>query len=97
LASREGRSPCPKRFPRSSARDVIAEARSKAASLSRIARDFGVSESCLHRWLKVADVEAELGELQKRNRLLEQENGVLRRTAIYLGQELNPNDLPVGP
>jgi transposase len=34
--------------------------------------------------------EAEIKELKKRNRLLEQENEVLRRAAIYLGQGLNP-------
>jgi transposase len=34
--------------------------------------------------------EAEIRELRKRNRLLEQENEVLRRAAIYLGQGLNP-------
>jgi len=34
--------------------------------------------------------EAEIRELKKRNRLLEQENEVLRRAAIYLGQSLNP-------
>ena len=77
-------------------------ARRQEAPLSQIARDFGVSESCLHRWLKVADVEdgvrpgitqaeaAEIRDLKKRNRLLEQENEVLRRAAIYLGQGLNP-------
>jgi transposase-like protein len=41
--------------------------------------------------------EAEIRELKKRNRLLEQENEVLRRAAIYLGQGLNPNDVPAGP
>ena len=76
--------------------------RRREASLSQIARDFGVSESCLHRWLKIADVEdgvrpgitqaeaVEIRDLKKRNRLLEQENEVLRRAAIYLGQGLNP-------
>ena len=65
-------------------------------------KDFGVSEACLHRWLKMAEVEdgprpgitqaeaAEMRELRKRNKLLEQENEVLRRAAIYLGQGLNP-------
>ncbi len=29
-------------------------------------------------------------ELKKRNRLLEQENEVLRRAAVYLGRGVNP-------
>jgi transposase len=33
---------------------------------------------------------AELRELKKRNRLLEQENEVLRRAAAYLSRDVNP-------
>ena len=92
----------PKAFPLEFRRDVVAVARKREAPLSRIAKDFGVSEACLHRWLKMAEVEdglrpgitqaeaAEMRELRKRNKLLEQENEVLRRAAIYLGQGLNP-------
>ena len=92
----------PKAFPLEFRRDVIAVARRREAPMSQIAKDFGVSESCLHRWLKIADVEEglrpgitqaeaeEMRELKKRNRLLEQENEVLRRAAIYLGRGLNP-------
>jgi len=92
----------PKAFPLEFRRDVVAVARKREAPLSHIARDFGVSEACLHRWLKLEDIEdglrpgitqaeaAEMRELKKRNRLLEQENEVLRRAAIYLGQGLNP-------
>ncbi len=91
----------PKAFPLEFRRDVVAVARKREAPLSRIAKDFGVSEACLHRWLKMAEVEdglrpgitqaeaAEMRELRKRNKLLEQENEVLRRAAIYLGQGLN--------
>jgi transposase len=62
--------------------------------VAQIAKDFGISESCLHRWLHLADLEdgaagrggagsesAELRELRKRNRVLEQENEILRRAA----------------
>jgi transposase len=61
------------------------------ASLAQIGKDFGISESCLHRWVKLADIEdgirpgatvsesTELRELRKRNRLLEQENEILCR------------------
>ncbi|KRB43110.1 transposase [Terrabacter sp. Root181] len=78
--------------------DVVAVARRGEAPLGQVARDFGISESCLRNWLKSADVEDgirpgttrqesdELRELKKRNRLLEQENEVLRRAAAYLSQ-----------
>jgi transposase len=92
----------PKPFPKEFRRDVVAVARRKDAPMSRIAKDFGISESCLHRWVKQAEIEdgvrdgltlaeeAEIRELRKRNRLLEQENEVLRRAAAYLGQGLLP-------
>jgi transposase len=92
----------PKAYPLEFRRDVIALARRKGAPMSQIAKDFGISETCLHRWMKRAEIEdglregltlaeeAEIRELKKRNRLLEQENEVLRRAAIYLGQGLNP-------
>ena len=78
--------------------DVVAVARKGEAPIAEIAKDFGISESCLRNWLKAADVEdgirpgvtraesEELKELKRRNRLLEQENEVLRRAAAYLSQ-----------
>ncbi len=92
----------PQAFPLEFRRDVVAVARRKEAPMSQIAKDFGISESCLHRWVKRAEIEdgmregltlaeeAEIRELRKRNRLLEQENEVLRRAAVYLGQGVNP-------
>jgi transposase len=68
----------------------------------RIAKDFGVSESCLHRWLNLADVEdgrrpgipasesAELREARKRVRALEQEVEILRRAAAYFAKDISP-------
>jgi transposase-like protein len=91
-----------KAFPEEFRRDVVAVARKREAPINQVARDFGISEATLHNWLKRADVEqgvrpgltvadaAELRELKKRNRLLEQENEVLRRAAVYLGRGLNP-------
>jgi len=92
----------PKAFPPEFRRDVVAVARKGEAPLSQIARDFGISESCLHRWLKLADVDdgvrpgvtsgesAELRELRKRNKVLEQENEILRRAAAYFAREISP-------
>ena len=47
----------PRPFPAEFRRDVIAVARKGEASISQVARDFGISESCLQRWLKIADRE----------------------------------------
>lgn len=92
----------PKAFPKEFRNDVIAVARRGEAPIRRIAKDFGVSESCLQRWLKIADVEdgikpgvpqadaTELREARKRIRLLEQENEILRRAAAYLSQASLP-------
>jgi len=92
----------PKAFPAEFRRDVVAVARKREVPLVQIAKDFGISEATLHGWLKKADVEegvrpgmtssdaVELRESKKRIRLLEQENEILRRAAIYLGRGLNP-------
>jgi transposase len=88
----------PKAHPKEFRDDVVAVARKGDASIAEIAKDFGISESCLRNWLSKADVEdgrrpgvtekesTELRELRRRNRLLEQENEVLRRAAAYLPQ-----------
>jgi transposase len=84
-------------------------AREGPASISQVARDFGFSESCLQRWLKIADRDdglalptlsdrggggmdesAELRELRRRNKLLEQENEILRRGTAYFARDVLP-------
>ena len=92
----------PKAFPEEFRRDVVAVARKREATLTQIAKDFGISEACLHRWLKLADVEdgvrpgvttveaAELREARKRIRVLEQENEILRRAAAFFARESLP-------
>lgn len=67
-------------------------------TIEQIAADFGVHPMTLTKWMRRADVDdgtkpgksssdsAELRELRRRNRLLEQENEVLRRAAAYLSQ-----------
>ena len=92
----------PKAFPLEFRRDVVAVARKGEAPIAQIAKDFGVSESCLQRWLKLADIKdgvrlgvtggesAEMREAKKRIRLLEQENEILRRAAVYLARDVNP-------
>lgn len=88
----------PRPHPKEFRDDVVAVARRGEAPIAQIAKHFGISESCLRNWLHAADVEdgnrpgstvsesAELRELRRRNRLLEQEVEVLRRAAAYLSQ-----------
>lgn len=94
----------PKPFPKEFREDVVRVARNRPAgvTLEQIAADFGVHPMTLSKWLRAADVEdgvkpgptsdqlAELRELKRRNRLLEQENEVLRRAAAYLSQAQLP-------
>ena len=94
-----------KAYPEEFRRDVIAVARKGEAPIRQVAKDFGISETCLQRWLRIADRDdgvvgpkpaanggeaAELREARKRIRLLEQENEVLRRAAAYLSQSSLP-------
>jgi transposase len=96
----------PKPFPAEFRADVIAVARKGEASLRQVAKDFGISEACLHRWLKIADrqdglagpspaaatddMAAQLREAHKRIKLLEQEAEVMRRAVGYLSRDANP-------
>jgi transposase len=47
----------PKAFPEEFRRDVIAVAREGDAPVRQVGKTFGISEACLHRWLKIADRE----------------------------------------
>lgn len=88
----------PKPHPKQFRDDVVAVARRGDTTLAEVAKDFGISQSCLRNWIRAADVEdgnrpgtttdqsAEVRELRRRNRLLEQEVEVLRRATAYLSQ-----------
>jgi transposase len=91
-------------YPREFRDDVVRVARNRDGSVSieQIANDFGVHPMTLSKWLRQADIDdgtkpgnttsesAEVRELRRRNRLLEQENEVLRRAAAYLSQSNLP-------
>lgn len=83
----------PKPFPKEFRADVIAVARQGDQSVAQVARSFGVSESCLQRWLKIADREdgvagptsSPTGSSSGGD--LEAENRELRKRAKQLEQE----------
>jgi transposase-like protein len=74
-------------------------ARLREQPVAQIAADLGISESCLRRWMGVADVDdgrrpgvssderAELVALRRKNRVLELENEILKRAAAYFARE----------
>lgn len=74
-------------------------ARERAKPIAHIAKDLGISESCLRRWMDIADVDdgrkeglsssdrAELVELRRKLRVAEMENEILRRAAAYFARE----------
>ena len=90
----------PKPFPKEFREDVVRVARSRDAgvTLEQIAADFGIHPMTLSKWVRQADIDdgarpgrsgpesAELRAANRRIRLLEQENEVLRRAAAYLSQ-----------
>ena len=90
----------PRPYPREFRDDVVRVARNRedGVTLEQIAADFGVHPMTLTKWMRQADVDdgakpgrstsdsAEIQDLRRRNRLLEQENEVLRRAAAYLSQ-----------
>ncbi|GAA4385871.1 IS3 family transposase [Tsukamurella soli] len=90
----------PKPYPQEFRDDVVRVARSRGdgVTIEQVAKDFGVHPMTLQKWMRRADVDdgvkpgvtssesAELREANKRIRLLEQENEVLRRAAAYLSQ-----------
>ena len=91
----------PRPYPQEFREDVIRVARNRGpgVQLKTIAADFGISESCLRRWMDRDDVDAgrkegltsaerrELVELRRRNRVLEMENEILKRASAYFARE----------
>ena len=83
----------PKPFPKEFRRDVIAVARQGEQSIVQVARSFGISQSCLNRWLKIADREDGLAGPTSSTPTaggggdLEAENRELRKRTKQLEQE----------
>jgi transposase-like protein len=74
-------------------------AREGAKPLDQLAKDLGISSSCLRGWLKQADIDggnrdgltteerAELVRLRREKRTLEMEVEILKRAAAYFAKE----------
>jgi transposase len=93
----------PTPYPKGFRRDVVAVAGKGDRSIAQVARSFGISESCLNRWLRIADREdgaeralskpadeVEVRELLRRNTQLEQEVKIPRRATAYFARDTLP-------
>ena len=91
-----------KRYPKEFRDDVVRVARRGETPLAELARDFGISEASIYNWMKQADIDDgvrpgltqaeadELREVKRRNRLLEEENLILRRAAAFFAKDISP-------
>lgn len=89
----------PRPHPPEFRRRAIALARERAKPIAELAKDLGISESCLRGWVARDDVDrgareglstderAELVELRRKLRVTEMENEILRRAAAYFARE----------
>ncbi|WP_392467798.1 transposase [Arsenicicoccus cauae] len=78
---------------------AVALARERAKPIAAIAKDLQISESCLRRWMAVADVDegvrpgvtrdehAELVRLRRENRRQALEIEILKRASAYFAAE----------
>lgn len=90
----------PKPYPKEFRDDVVRVARNRddGVTIEQIAADFGVHPMTLSKWMRQTDIDegtkpgtstsesAELREAKRRIRLLEQENEVLKKAAVYFAQ-----------
>jgi transposase-like protein len=80
-------------------RRAIDLARQPGASVAQVAKDLGISESGLRRWLSQDDIDTgrkeglstsereELAKLRRDNRRLEMEVEILKRASAYFARE----------
>jgi transposase-like protein len=81
-------------------RRAVTLARQGDKPLLQLAKDLGISRSCLQNWMNQADADEqggterltsaekkELAELRRRNKQLEMENDILKRAAAYFARE----------
>ena len=82
-------------------RRAVELARERSKPVAELAKDLGISESCLRRWMEQSETDAaggsetaltsrekkELVELRRDKRRLEMEVEILKRAAAYFAQE----------
>ena len=89
----------PRAHPPEFRQRAVELARLREKSLSKIADDLGIAESCLRNWMKQAEIDdgrrgglstderAELVALRRELRTTKMENEILKRAAAYFARE----------
>jgi transposase len=79
--------------------EVVALCRTSGASIAKVARDLGLTETAVRRWVAQAEVDdgqrpglssterEELSQLRKENRLLREERDLLKRAMAFFARE----------
>jgi len=91
-------------------RRAVELARLREKPIGQIAKDLGIAESGLRRWMAQADVDEghkpglntderkELVELRRKNLVMEMEIEIRKRASAYFAREnVLPNRVPAGP
>ena len=79
--------------------EVVVLCRTGGKSIGAVARDLGISETVVRRWVAQAEVDsgqrdglttaerAELAQLRKENRVLREERDILKRATVFFARE----------
>jgi len=80
--------------------EVVALCRSGGKSVGAIARDLGISETVVRRWMAQAEIDsgtreglttgerAELAQLRREIRMLREERDILKRATVFFAREI---------
>jgi transposase len=90
----------PRPYPKEFREGAVQLVREGERPIAQIARDLGVAESCLRRWIKQAELDRgerddglstpereELRKLRRENARLKQEKEILRKAAAFFARE----------
>ncbi len=79
--------------------EVVELCRTSGKSIAQVARDLGLGETAVRRWVAQAEIDAgrrpgltteehaELVALRKENRVLREERDILRRATVFFAKE----------
>jgi transposase len=79
--------------------EVVELCRTSGRSIAQVARDLGIGETAVRRWVAQAEIDngrrpgltteehAELVALRKENRVLREERDILRRATVFFAKE----------